>query len=223
MVVSVDYRLAPESPFPAAVDDSIEALQWVFDNASMLQIDPKRVAVGGTSRYIDSSSLYDLFKDFFSSGANLAAVVAIHAASVSPPIPVIFQLLIVPVTDNTATASGEYHQSWMKNENTVWLPAKRMLWFRKNYLTNPEDALKWQASPLLAPSELLARAAPACIVVAELDILRDEALTYGEKLKSAGVHAEVKEYKRVPHQVSTMDGKHQLSTPASHALTCLSG
>ncbi|PPR01065.1 hypothetical protein CVT26_016012 [Gymnopilus dilepis] len=203
VVISVDYRLAPENPYPAAVEDAVDALDWVVNNgAKELGINPNRIAVGGSSRYIlIFYQKCNLIKDKFS-GGNLAAILALKAAQAQPPIPLLFQLLIVPVTDNTASVSD----LWADNALSPWLTPERMMWFRNNYLPNKEDWTKWDASPIFAPEELLKKVPKAWIGVCELDILRDEGVKYGEKLKAAGVEVEVEVYKGAPHPVMAMDG-----------------
>ncbi|KAJ7254345.1 alpha/beta hydrolase fold-domain-containing protein [Mycena haematopus] len=186
VVLSVDYRLAPEHRYPAAVEDAIESLDWVIKNGkSKLNIDITRVAVGGSS-----------------SGGNLAAILALKAAEASPPIPLVFLLLIVPVTDNTA--SVENH--WAENALTPWLSPARMLWFRDNYLPNKEDYTKWDASPIFAPDALLAKVPKTWIAVCECDILCSEGVAFGKKLNAVGVETEVEVYKRAPHPIMAMDG-----------------
>ncbi|KZT30547.1 hypothetical protein NEOLEDRAFT_16653 [Neolentinus lepideus HHB14362 ss-1] len=189
-VVSVDYRLAPENPYPAAVEDAVESLQWLYVNGPTdLTVDVKRIAVGGSS-----------------SGGNLAAILALKAVEQTPPIPLVFQLLFVPVTDNVCDPNGQPHYSWYENRNTVWLSPERMLWFRNNYLPDLEDRAKWDASPLFAPDKLVRKVPKALLVLTELDILRDEGIAYGEKLRNAGVEVEVKVYKGAPHHITNMDG-----------------
>ncbi|CAL1695697.1 unnamed protein product [Somion occarium] len=190
VVVSVDYRLGPEIQYPAAVEDAEETLNWVFKNgASELGINATKIAVGGSS-----------------SGGNLAAIITHKAALSNPPIPLTFQVLIVPVVDNTASTNGVPHASWKENENTPALSPEKMIWFRANYMPNEADWPKWDSSPIFAPAELFAKAPAAWIGVAELDILRDEGLAYGEKLKEAGVDVEIKIYKGAPHPIMAQDG-----------------
>ncbi|KAI0936405.1 hypothetical protein AcV5_004555 [Taiwanofungus camphoratus] len=190
VVVSVDYRLAPEIPYPAAVEDAVEALHWVYNNGkAQLGVNVNKIAVGGSS-----------------SGGNLAAVLTHKAALSVPPIPLLFQLLVVPVTDNTASPSGTPYKSWAENANTPTLSPGRMLWFRDNYLPNETDRAKWDNSPIFAPEEGFKRAPRAWIGVAELDVLRDEGIAYGEKLKEAGVEVEIQVYKGAPHPIMAMDG-----------------
>jgi len=198
VVVSVNYRLAPEDPYPAAVEDAVEALHWVYGNGkSLLNADVSKIAVGGSS-----------------SGGNLAAVLALEAVQADPPIPLIFQLLIVPVIDNTASPSGVPFPSWAENKNTVQLTPARMLWFRDQYLPNQVDRAAWRSSPIFAPEELFGNLPKACVMVMELDVLRDEGIAYAEKMKHAGVEVEVKLYKAAPHPIISMDGVLQIGRRA---------
>lgn len=151
------------------------------------------------------------------SGGNLAAIVALKAPTLSPPVQVVFQLLVVPVIDNTASPSGEPYGSWLENLNTAWLPPHRMLWFRNNYLPNKADWTKWDNSPILAPDDVLAKAPTAWIAVNGLDILRDEGIAFGDKLKKAGVKVNVKIYEKAPHPIMAMDGASQLTSSLNSA------
>ncbi|KAL5495416.1 hypothetical protein ACEPAI_879 [Sanghuangporus weigelae] len=188
VVVAVDYRLGPENPYPAAVEDAEEAFRWVLERGpSELKVNTSKFAVGGSS-----------------SGANLAAIITHKAALNDSPTPLTFQLLVVPVTDNTASESGA-HASWQENKNTPSLTPAKMLWFRDNYTPNPEDWKKWDNSPIFAPEESFKRVPDAWVAVAELDILRDEGIAYAEKIKNAGHNAEVKVYKGSPHPIMAMD------------------
>lgn len=186
VVVSVDYRLAPENPYPAAVEDAVDSLVWVYkEGKDALNINPDRIAVGGSS-----------------SGGNLATILAIKAKYLNPPIPLVFQLLIVPVTDNTASTSNR----WASNALTPWLSPARMEWFKANYLPNPDDWVKWDASPIFATKEQLEGVPPAFVAVCELDILCEEGLEYVERLREAGVKVEAEVYKGAPHPIMAMDG-----------------
>ncbi|KAF8990855.1 alpha/beta hydrolase fold-domain-containing protein [Cyathus striatus] len=187
VVVSVDYRLAPENPYPAAVNDAVDALKWVVAyGASELNVDTTKIALAGSS-----------------SGGNLAAILALKAVEMSPPVQIIFQLLIVPVTDNTASV----RDCWEENQYAPWLSPNRMMWFRRNYLPNEEDWKKWDASPYFAPVNLLEKTPKAWIGLAELDILKGEGIAYGEKLKQAGVEVHVEIYKGAPHPIMAMNGE----------------
>ncbi|KAF9564021.1 hypothetical protein CPC08DRAFT_748599 [Agrocybe pediades] len=186
VVVSVDYRLAPENPYPTAVEDAVESLHWMYKNGPQeLGINVNRIAVGGSS-----------------SGGNLATILALKAVETKLTPPLIFQLLIVPVTDNTASVEG----SWKENALTPWLSPARMMWFRNNYLPNQEDWTKWDASPLFAPDELVRQLPGAWIAVCEKDILKEEGVQYGDKLAKAGVEVEIEVYKGAPHPIMAMDG-----------------
>ncbi|KIY48781.1 hypothetical protein FISHEDRAFT_58692 [Fistulina hepatica ATCC 64428] len=183
VVVSVNYRHAPEHVFPAAVDDAFEGLVWVHDKgAAELGINPKRIAVGGSS-----------------SGGNISAVVSHKAATSSPPIPLIFQLMCVPVIDNTLTAESPL---WQINKNAPWLTPARMLWYRRMYLPNESDWARLEASPNQGDPKHAPR---TWIGVAEQDLLRPEGEAYGEFLRAGGVPVEVKVYKGSTHSMMNID------------------
>ena len=114
---------------------------------------------------------------------------------------------MVPVTDNTADVGDTRYPSWTENARTVSLVPAKMLWFRANYSPESADWTKWDNSPIFAPEDSFTAAPPAWVAVAELDILRDEGIAYAEKLRKAGVSAEVKVYKGAPHPIMAMDGK----------------
>ncbi|OBZ78666.1 hypothetical protein A0H81_01069 [Grifola frondosa] len=184
-------NMCNQNPYPAAVEDAVEALRWVHHNGrAELNANLDKLAVGGSS-----------------SGGNLAAILTHKAALSEPSIPLLFQLLVVPVVDNTASLSGKPYASWRENANTVSLVPEKMLWFRRNYSPNETDWSKWDNSPIFAPDDTFKKAPNAWIAVAELDILRDEGIAYGEKLKAAGAEVEVKIYKGAPHPIMAMDGK----------------
>ncbi len=175
IVVSIDYRMGPEHRFPAAVDDSFAALEWVHANAASLGADPARLGVHGDS-----------------AGANLAAVVALMARDKGAP-KLRLQSLVYPVAD-FRMASDSY-----KTYATGCgiLTADAMRWFRGHYLRTMDDAQDWRASPLLAPN--LEAVAPAIVIAAECDVLHDEGFAYGERLKAAGVAVERHEYAGMIH------------------------
>ena len=110
------------------------------------------------------------------------------------------------MVDNTAEVEGPY-ASWSENANTVSLIPEKMIWFRDNYSPNKQDRMKWDNSPMFAPDEAFKKAPNAWIAVAELDILRDEGIAYGEKLKKNGAEVEIKVYKGAPHPIMAMDGE----------------
>lgn len=162
-VLSIDYRMAPEYPFPAAYDDAIAAVQWAISSADDLGIDPTRIVVGGDS-----------------AGGNLAAAVAQHFGSQLRG-----QLLVYPAVDlsRVSPAASTYAEGYLLNGPT-------MQWFADQYLGATERT-DVRVSPLLAPDDVVARVAPAHIVVAEYDPLRDDGLDYAERLRSAGVAVSV--------------------------------
>jgi acetyl esterase len=161
-VVAVDYRLAPEHPFPAAVDDAWAATRWIASHATELGIDAGRLAVGGDS-----------------AGGTLSAVVTMLARDHGGPA-LRFQLLIYPATDmQGGTAS---HAAFADG---YLLTATLIQWFSAQYLRRPGDVRDWRASPLLAGS--LAGVPPALVVTAGFDPLGDEGEAYARRLREAGV------------------------------------
>lgn len=175
VIFSVDYRLAPEHPWPAAVDDSYEALLWLHANADNLNLDADRIAVGGGS-----------------AGGNLAAAVAIKARDENGPA-ITAQLLSVPVTD----ASDTVYPSDSAFAEGYVLTAQNIQAMVAAYIPNPADRLNPLASPLLAVSH--AGLPRALIITAQYDPLRDEGEAYGEKLRQAGVPVEVIRYDGAIH------------------------
>jgi acetyl esterase len=161
IVISVDYRLAPEHKYPAAVDDCIAATKWVADNAKQLGIDTARLTVGGDS-----------------AGGNLAAVVALAARDGNGP-KLAGQLLIYPATDFAMDTP-----SHAEPETSLLLTHSVIKWFKNHYLGDA-DWQDWRASP--ARAKTLAGLPPAYVLVAGGDPLRDEGNAYAEKLKAAGV------------------------------------
>jgi acetyl esterase len=162
VTVAVDYRLAPEAKFPAAADDAWTATKWVVANAGKLGIDAQRLAVGGDS-----------------AGGNLAAVVALMARDAGGPA-LRLQALLYPVTN-----VGAETRSYRDFADGYMLTRDSMLWFFDQYLPSKEAASDWRVSPLRASSH--AGVAPALIVTAGFDPLRDEGEAYAQKLRDAGV------------------------------------
>ena len=187
-VVSVGYRLAPEHPFPAALDDSWAVTQWAFGQAG-------RVAVVGDS-----------------AGGNLAAVMALRARDAG--LPLAFQLLIYPVTDNNFDTA-----SYSANATGMGLTQLAMRWYWDKYLAG-SDGGHPDASPLRAAD--LSGAAPALVIVCEYDPLRDEGVAYAERLKEAGVTASLSEYEGMIHGVLRMgaliDRSHAVLAESAEAL-----
>ncbi|MFC5969735.1 alpha/beta hydrolase [Halomarina salina] len=164
LVVSVDYRLAPEHPFPAAVDDAYAAVRWVAANAASFGGDPERVGVAGTS-----------------AGANLAAVTALRLREEPvADLELAFQLLLYPITDHAFDTD-----SYEENADGPLLTRADMGWFWEQYLRSSVDGANPYASPLRARD--LSGLPSACVVTAGHDPLRDEGAAYAERLREAGV------------------------------------
>jgi len=174
-LVSVDYRLAPEDPYPAAIDDALAAIRWVVDNAAELDVDPARLAVAGDS-----------------AGGNLAAVAAQELAGGDGP-DVRFQLLIYPVADGTMG-----FPSIDENAEGYFLTKATMAWFWEQYVGDG-DRTSPRVSPLHASDEVVAAVAPALVITAEYDPLRDEGEAYAARLASAGVDVTASRYDGVIH------------------------
>jgi acetyl esterase len=180
VVVSVDYRLAPEHCFPAAPEDCYAALQWVAANAHEISGDASRIAIGGDS-----------------AGGNLTAVTALMARDRQGP-PLRFQLLIYPVTDYDFGTD-----SYRENAEGYFLSTDMMKWFWKSYLADPADGSKPYASPLR--SENLSGLPPALCITAGYDPLRDEGEAYATKLRAAGNDVVHSHYPGMIHGFFGMD------------------
>ena len=182
VVVSVDYRLAPEHKFPSAVEDAYTATKWVAENANRINGDPTRIAVGGDS-----------------AGGNLAAVVAITARDHHGP-KLIYQLLIYPVTD-VSSNNTDSHRNYADG---YFLTRGDGEWFCDKYLNCKEDRLNPSVSPLLTPD--LSGLPPALVITAGFDVLRDEGESYAQRLKEAGAAVKCTRYKGMIHGFMSMDG-----------------
>ncbi|UZE46679.1 alpha/beta hydrolase [Rhodopseudomonas sp. P2A-2r] len=178
IVIAVDYRLAPEHKFPAAIDDALAATRWIADNAVALNIDANRIVVGGDS-----------------AGGNLAAIVAIDARQHGPKLA--GQLLIYPATDFRMT-----HPSHSEPETDCLLTHNVIRWFRDHYLNGAADVDNWRASP--ARVDDLAGLPPAYVITAGADPLRDEGDEYADRLRDAGVAVSNKTYPGQFHGFITM-------------------
>ncbi len=169
VVVSVDYRLAPEHKFPAPLDDCFAATQWVAANGAEIGVDPSRIAVAGDS-----------------AGGNLAAAVALRAKQEGGPA-LSYQVLVYPVT-NHAYDTGTY----ASNGEGKLLTTDMMRWFWDHYLNNDEDGRNPLASPLQATD--LSGLPPALVITAEFDPLCEEGEAYAQRLTDAGVAVTSKRY-----------------------------
>jgi acetyl esterase len=182
VVISVDYRLAPEHKFPAAVDDSHSATRWVADNATALGIDAGSIAVGGDS-----------------AGGNLATVVAMRCRDAGGP-PLASQVLIYPVTNASSFATDSHREL----KEGYFLTRAAMDWFTGHYLPSADLARHPEVSPLLAPD--LRGLPPALVITAEFDPLRDEGEAYAQRLRQAGVPVTVSRYPGMIHGFVSMRG-----------------
>ena len=178
-VLSVDYRLAPETTFPGAVNDAYAATVWAARNAAALHIEARAIAVGGDS-----------------AGGNLAAVLA-QMSHDSGEFHVALQVLIYPCTD----MSREY-PSYVRNATGYMLTRAAMNWFIETYVPNPADRLDTRASPLLRPN--LAGLPRALIIAAEFDPLVDDNEAYALKLQQAGVPTRYEYFPGMHHPFFTL-------------------
>jgi acetyl esterase len=174
IVVSVDYRLAPEHPFPAAVEDCHAALKWLAANAAEIGGDPQRLAVCGDS-----------------AGGNLAAVLALMARA--DGIALRLQVLVYPVT---SAMPGDLPSHTEFAEGYV-LSRKAMVAFTQHYFSGEGRAPDWRGAPLLAKD--LSGLAPALILVGSYDVLRDDSVAYAKALTAAGVLTTLVEYRGLSH------------------------
>jgi len=188
VVVSVDYRLAPESKFPAAVVDARTAYTWVVSQAAALGIDARRIAIGGDS-----------------AGGNLAAVVTLAGVAGQCPLPA-YQLLIYPVTD-LACDTRSYDQF----ADGYFLTRSLMLWFREQYLPSIRDHVDPLASPLRA--DVRKPLPPALVITAGFDPLVDEGLAYARKMRTAGTEVTYRCHEGLIHGFVSMTG----AIPAARA------
>ena len=178
-VLAVDYRLAPEHRFPAAVDDCIAAVRFARAEAAALGADAARIAVGGDS-----------------AGGNLAAVVCLALRDAGEPLPA-FQLLIYPATDMRAVAP-----SHTANGQGYMLTADSIAYYREHYMPDAAEWADWRASPLLAADH--AHLPPALVLTAGFDPLRDEGRQYADALSGAGVACQYICFERQIHGFVTM-------------------
>ncbi len=179
-VISVEYRMGPDDPYPAAIEDAELAWDWLAANAGPLGFDPARLAVGGDS-----------------AGGNIAAVLA-HLAQGKAIAPA-FQFLIYP-----ATHMGGDYPSATENARGYMLEKTTMDWFQNHYMGDSGDPADPRAAPLLFPD--FAGLAPAHIQTAGYDPLRDEGAAYAEKMAAAGVAVDHKHHAGLLHGYFNMTG-----------------
>ena len=181
-VIAVDYRLAPEHKFPAAVDDSIAAVRWVAAQAGELGLDLARIAVAGDS-----------------AGGNLAAAAALSLRDQPQPgdPQLIMQLLVYPVTDQglDPPSVSDYAEGYM-------LTRADMVWYREQYLRADTDIADWRASPLRAAD--LSGLPPAYVITAGFDPLLDMGRAYADRLRAAGVDVTYECFEGMVHGFLTM-------------------
>ena len=190
VVVSVDYRLAPEFKFPAAPDDCLAATRWAAEHAAEFNADPTRLAVAGDS-----------------AGSNLATVTALRIRDEGGP-PLRGQLLIYPVTDYHTPPTPSY----LANANGYYLTRDDMIWFWGHYLNHAGEANHPHASPLRAPD--LHSLPPALVITAEYDPLRDEGEHYAGRLRAAGVPTVLSRYEGMIHGFFSLGGLFEASQRA---------
>ncbi len=179
VVISIDYRLAPENKFPAAVVDAWAAFMEVIDHANSLGVDPQRIAVGGDS-----------------AGGNLAAVVSLMARDMAGQQPC-FQWLIYPNTDMAHPSSAPARGTIEQFAEGYFLTRNGLIWIQDLYLNSDEERLDWRASPIKAVK--LTGVAPALVQTAGFDPLKDEGVAYAARLKEAGVTTELVDYPGMIH------------------------
>jgi acetyl esterase len=197
VVVSVDYRLAPETKFPGPAEDCYAATKWVAQNAASINVDPGRIAVGGDS-----------------AGGNLAAAISLMARDRGGP-PLALQLLVYPVTDRDFST-----ESYIQNAEGYQLTRDSMVWYWEHYLKDDADAVNPYAAPLQAQD--LRNLPPALVITAEYDPLRDEGEAYAHRLEAAGVNTTCTRYDGMIHgffgMAAAIDKGKQAIAQASAAL-----
>ena len=187
--MSVDYRLAPEHPFPAAPNDCYAATKWAYENAASIKGDASRLAVGGES-----------------AGGNLAAVVSLMARDRGGP-PIVHQSIINPMLGLDFDT-----ESYLRNAEGYFLTRRTMMWYWEQYLQRAEDRENPYAVPLCA--EDLSGLPPALLMAGEYDPLLTETEAYAERLQAAGVAATFSYYAGASHNFYSMPVSVQLAVRA---------
>jgi acetyl esterase len=194
-VLSVEYRLAPEHPFPAAADDAFAAFRWTVESAGELGVDPGRIAVGGDS-----------------AGGNLAAGASLAARDAEGPAPAM-QLLIYPVTD----AAGRQESRKLFADGFL-LTSADMDWFEEHYL--PDAAAGQDPRVSVLRAEDLSGLAPAYVTTAGFDPLRDEGEAYAERMRAAGTHVALRRHPGLIHGFANMTA---ISSSSRRAMSEVAG
>ncbi len=187
-VVAVDYRLAPEHKFPAAIDDAVAAFRWLAADSARLGLDPARIVIAGDS-----------------AGGNIAT--AATRLLRDEPRPPCLQWLIFPATDLACDSA-----SYKSCGEGFFVTRAAMEWFRGHYLSDPAEIEDPRASPLRAPD--LSGVAPALIFTAGIDPLRDEGRAYADRLTAAGVKTVHREFESLIHGFIGMRGALQAAARA---------
>jgi acetyl esterase/lipase len=188
-VLNVDYRHAPEHPFPAAVDDAVAAFDWALANAKALGADGRRIGVGGDS-----------------AGGYLSAVVCQARKRAGQAQPAL-QLLIYPATDWTSRTG-----TMISMADAFPLSVKTLDWFASHYVGKAADLTDWRISPALAPDK--AGLAPALVYTAGFDPLTTQASAYAAMLKAAGVGTLYRDYPNLSHSFTAFSGVVPAATQA---------
>lgn len=205
VAIAVNYQKAPEHRFPIPLDDCFSSVKWVVDNATELDVDVARVAVGGDS-----------------AGGNLAAAVCIRSARAQVQPEIAMQVLLYPALDSSCSSRShtEFATGFLCESETV-----RWLW--RQYLGDDADSTDALASPLNAEAEILPRLPPALIITAENDPLRDDGEAYAGLLERAGVPVNLTRYQGMIHGFFTLagvlDDAHKAYEEVSNELRALIG
>ncbi len=190
VVVSVDYSLAPEHPFPHGLNDFEDAIVWCFNNASEINGDPTRMAVAGDS-----------------AGGNLSAAVAQRLQS-HPDLKLCLQVLLYPICDISTMTGG----SLDRYAEGYFFTRDVLQWTASLYTNNCTDVKHPEISPVYG--EITSNLAPAFFVIAECDVLRDQAFAYANILRQAGIDVQCNYYRGVPHAFIAMAGALKLGQQA---------
>lgn len=182
IVVSVEYRLAPEHKYPAAVDDAVAAVTWIGEHAREIHGDATRIAVIGDS-----------------AGGNLAAVVSLISREHGGPA-IVYQVLLCPWVDSSSFETDSFGYFG----DGLWLSKAAMCWFRDHYLSSRDEAMQEHVSPLLAKD--VAGLPPALVITAEYDVLRDQGEAYARRLQDAGVPVVCTRYPGMLHDFIVYPG-----------------